>query len=417
MRILFCSGLAVGVLTASLASVAQDGRQAVSPTGSLSGSVYCADTNQPARMASIYLLRIAESTFGSQSYGRTDLDGRFALSHLAEGDYYVVAVLPGYVNLMSSLTRTHLDAMTAEERKKLLREVPRVMVSAHQSAQVAVRLERGAEIDGEVSYDDASPAIGLRVSYTLKTPAEKNPDGAGARMRSEMAYSINGQPTTDDQGRFRILGVPPGEYQVHVTVPTSSSLGPAEDSVTRMIEEPFNQLDVYVGSSLRASQAETIKVDAGGGKQNADIVIPLSKLHTVRGQVILKSTGQPPVVANVQLLYADTQEEARTVVAPNGKFEFFYVPEDKFLLRASAGNQALPSIDSVDGPNPRLGTHRVVWSYPQAGEDAPKIPLAVTGDLENVSIAVPDPSPNQKGPTIEFDRSDGFSHTQGTLPQ
>src|SRR5579862_2537367 len=90
------------------------------PTGSLSGTVYCADTNQAARLAEIYLFHISGKAFGSQSRGQTDLEGRFSLHHVEEGDYYVVAVLPGYVNLLGSLTKAHLDAMTDEDRKNLL---------------------------------------------------------------------------------------------------------------------------------------------------------------------------------------------------------------------------------------------------------------------------------------------------------
>jgi hypothetical protein len=104
-----------GFLTASVAWDAQDVRRAVATFGSLSGTVYCADTNQPARLASIYLIRISESGVGNESRGQTDLDGRFALSHIELGDYYVAAVMPGYVNVLSSLTKPHLDAMTPDE--------------------------------------------------------------------------------------------------------------------------------------------------------------------------------------------------------------------------------------------------------------------------------------------------------------
>lgn len=175
--------------------------------------------------------------------------------------------------------------------------------------------------------------------------------------------------------------------------------------MTRMIEEPFNQMDVYVGADLRASKAETIKVDAGGAKKNADIIIPLSKLHTLRGQVMLKNTGQPPVVANVELLYADTKEIVRTVIAPDGKFEFFYVPEGNFVLRAAAGNDAPPNLDLMGGPNAASGLHPIVWSYPQAGEGSPEIQLQVTGDVDDLTIAVPDPVLNKKSPSIEIERS------------
>ena len=115
---------------------------------------------------------------------------------------------------------------------------------------------------------------------------------------------------------------------MRVTVPMRSSQEAEDNRIMGMIETPFNQLDVYFRGGLRASKADPVRVDAGGSKKDADIIIPLSKLPKVRGQVALKSTSEPPVVANVELLYADTLEIVRTVIEPNGVFEFFNIPEE-----------------------------------------------------------------------------------------
>lgn len=410
MRARFGFSIVVASLGAALACAGQDGQQRTplqrTATGLLSGSVYCADTNLPARMASITLIHISNGGFGTQGYGQTDLEGRFALRDVAEGDYYVVAVLPGYLNLLSSLTQPHLDAMTPEDRGKFLAQLAHVTVSASQPAQVSVRLERAAEIDGTAIYDDGSPAIGLRVSYRLKT-AETQAGGIQARFMANQVFGQNGPLTSDDQGHFRILGVPPGEYLVHVTLPTRSSEQAERGGMPGMLDGPFgeNELDVYVGGGLRESKAEIIKVDSGGANKNADITIPLSKLHTLRGQVLLKSSGQPPVTANVQLLYADDHEQMRSVFAPDGRFEIFYVPEDNFLLRAAAGSDPPPDIEETGGPAAQR--QHVIWHFPVAGDGAPETPLQVTGDLENLTITVPDPAPNKKGPYMEVN-GDGY---------
>jgi len=402
-------GIVIGLLAAALACAPQDAPQQTSKTsvvGSLSGTVYCADTRQPARLAGVYLFLVSDKGLGSRSFGQTDLEGRFSFGHIDEGDYYVVAVLPGYVNLLSSLTKPHLDAMTDEDRKNLLAQIPKVAVTADQSAQISVQLERGAELDGTVSYDDGSPAIGLRVIYKLKTP-EQAAQSAKARFFEDQMDTREMPPTTDDHGHFRLLGVPPGEYLVHVTVPTRSSEQDEKDpNVSRFggLYLP-RDLDVYAGGALRVSKAQVIEVGAGGANRDADITIPLSKLHTIRGQVLLKSSNQPPVSSNVQLLYADTREEARSVFAPNGQFEFFYVPEDSFILRAAAGAQAPPDFNNI---NSATGPRRIVWSFPQAGEGSPELPLQVTRNVENLTIAVPDPDTKKKGPTMEINRGGGY---------
>jgi hypothetical protein len=383
-------------------------------TGSLTGTVYCADTNLPARGAQITLFHISENSLGGGGYGETDLEGRFSLSHVAEGDYYVFAALPGYVNLVSSFAQQHLMSMTAEEREKLLAQALHVTISAGQTSQISVRLERGAEIDGNVNYDDGSPAIGLRVGYKLKT-ADSEASGAQAHMMDNTFFAQIGQPMTDDRGHFRILGVPPGKYLVHVMVPTRSSQHAEVNRYTEMIELQNNgDLKVYVGGAFRASKAEVINVDAGAASRDADITIPLSKLHTIRGQVVLKSTGRPPVTANVRLLYADTKEEIRSVLAPDGRFEIFYVPEESYLVRAAAGAEAPPAVDEESNPETIVAStaQRIIWRIPQAGVDSPGVSVQVTGDVENLTIAVPDPRADKKGPTLEIGPEGvGFSST------
>jgi hypothetical protein len=373
------------------------------PTGSLSGAVYCADTNLPARLATVYLLEITDTSFSTRNSVQSDLEGRFAFNRVPEGDYYVIALLPGYVNLMHSLTLDDLSEISEDDRKKILAELASATVSADQPAQVSIRLDRGAEIDGTVLYDDGSPAIGLRMRFRLKPAKPEAQDPMEPPFEQDPFYAQNGPPTTDDRGHFRILGVPPGEYLVSALVPAASSGHSVENQFIAMMNETFGTLNVYVGNGLRASKAETIKVDAGGAAKDADITIPLSKLHTVRGQVLLKSTGQPPANARVDLIYADTRERVHTAMAPNGEFEIPYVPEGNLILRAVGDNNPLPNMDAMADDAEGTGIGAVAESASvefvlpgaRAGdEDFAELPLTVSGDIDNVTISVPDPPKN-----------------------
>jgi hypothetical protein len=408
----FLQVVALAFLAGALACTGQDAPQQTpemqppakrkAPTGILTGTVYCADTNLPARLTAIYLVQISENSFGTRSAGISDLEGRFAIGHVREGNYYVVAVLPGYLNFLSSLTKSHLDAMTADERKKLLSQVPGITISADQPAQLSIRLERGGEIDGTVMYDDGSPAIGLRMSFKLKSGHESN-GVLPIMMAEEAIYSQTGPPMTDDRGHFRILGVPPGEYIVSASFPAESAEQPKGNRFAEMVGASFGAVDVYLGGGLRASKAETIKVTAGESR-DADITIPLSKLHSIRGHVVLKSTGQPPPAAFVQLIYTDTQEPARSALAPNGEFEIHFVPEGNFILRAAANPEPVPEMSIGDDDDEGVGrvVSETAFSFsvnPTAGkmEGAVEIPLLVSGDADRVNIAVPDPPARQKG--------------------
>lgn len=400
------STLAIAIFwsAATLVCSAQDApppQATVAPTistGTITGTVYCADTDLPARLAAVDLVQTAKYGYAMQDTSTTDLDGRFAFNHVQEGDYYVVAVLPGYENLMSVMTKSFLDAMTADDRKMLLAVVPNVTVSARLPAQLSIRLERGAEIDGNATYDDGSPAIGLHVSIALKTGDESN-GGAPQSSSEPPIYSGAGPTTTDDHGRFRILGVLPGEYLVSVSLPARWAENADANPLAEVMESSIGSMDVFVGGGERAGKAETIKVTTGGASKDADITIPLSRLHTIRGQVLLKSTNQPPGAATVRLLYADTREEARSMVAPNGEFEFHYVPEDSFILRAAASPASWPQVDSRGGDDSGFGFPAGRSSQPlqptdNGSDSSAEMPLAVTSDMDGVSISVPDPSPN-----------------------
>jgi hypothetical protein len=385
--------LAICIFIGRLVCAGQDGQKqteqkaGANQAGTLSGIVYCADTNMPARLAEVNLVHYSESSYKSRMFGKTDLEGRFILKQIPEGDYYLATVLPGYMDLLSLMTKAHLDAMTAEERKKMLALMPKVTISAGKPAQVTIRIERSAEIDGTVLYDDGSPASGLIVSYA--------PIAAGSAAKDEgwvmsgIPNTFSGPSLTDDRGRYRILGVSTGEYLVRVTVPLPLKLYEGAMRYVSGIESslnPWNGLNVYVGGALRASKAKTIKLAADGGTMDADITIPLGTLHTVRGQVLLKDIGQPAVFANVRLLYADTQEEVRSSFATEGKFEINYVPEGNYLLRGAAG-MAPPNPDNFEGQS----FHQITWAYPRAGKRSPEVSVEVNGDLDNVIITVPAP--------------------------
>jgi hypothetical protein len=398
-------GLVFGTMAAGLG--AQDTLPTVKPfhqnkpgtSGIVTGVVYCADTNQPARMAHVSLVPFS----GDPTQGKmadTDLEGRFSIPRVPEGNYFVSANLAGYRNPLAAMPRG-LGTLTPEARKDLESRAPHVTVSAKTPGEISLRLERAAEIDGTVSFDDGSPAIGLRVG--LKAKADKSPlPGDGQVFNSFEAYGNPQEQLTDDHGHFRILGIEPGEYLVSVMVPQMVPPGSAEhadsDLYTQLLRSsPLGGLVVYGGDTLRASKAKAIKVAAGDVTRDADITISLNRLHTIRGQVTLKSSGQPPVAANVQLLYADTREFARVAVAPDGEFEIPYVPEGSFILVATAMSEALPKLNfDEDESIAMAGGHQIVFGdLGHSAEGSAEIQLLVSSDTAGVVIAVPDPVANK----------------------
>ena len=411
-RLAIASLFAIGVMPCGLVCIAQTAppeaqakeAKAKRGTGIVTGTIYCADTNLPARTAQILLIPTSGENRGINGIKSTDLNGRFALRKVPEGRYYVVAKLPGYVDLLTQTSASRVAAMSDDERKAFDAHATTVVVSAAQPADLSIRMDRGSEIDGTVTYDDGSPAISLPIG--LKPKAES---ANGADSPVDVLFTLGNlidqlTRTTDDHGRFRILGVSPGEYLVSVTVPTGSADPSGPAGLVRMVESDLTGgLIVYAGGSLRASTAKSIKVSAGGASADADIVIPLSKLHSIHGEVILKSTGQPPPSAGLQLVYADTQEPARVAIASNGHFDLYFVSEESYFLRAIAEPEALPGMDIDDDDNGGYGffisQNPSGTSDPWTQAGATQVPLVVKGDVASITIAVPDPpAPKQAAP-------------------
>ena|SRR5579862_1888046 len=100
-------------LTRVLATAATPQRGATG--GSVKGKVLCEDTQGAARRAYISL-RVPIKPGGYMPSGgfsaQADLDGSFTISNVSAGEYYVVAVYPGYISMptsTSSPTRYHLS--------------------------------------------------------------------------------------------------------------------------------------------------------------------------------------------------------------------------------------------------------------------------------------------------------------------
>ena len=135
----------------------------------------------------------------------------------------------------------------------------------------------------------------------------------------------------------------------------------------------------------------------GSAVENADITIPLSSLHTLRGRVLMKTTGQSPAIAGVQLLFADSKEVARMAIAPDGEFELRYVAEDTYILRAAASSRPFSKEDLLSDDDTRVrqavapGIGFMFASDGPGQQVAAEMPLRVSDDMDGLTITVPDP--------------------------
>jgi hypothetical protein len=229
-----------------------------------------------------------------------------------------------------------------------------VKAIAQRTTDVTVTLQRAAEIDGTVSYDDGAPAIGSHFHLYRKTST-----GTWSAIGDSPLAGWELPAACDSHGRFTISSLPAGEYRVCALLPTAS-----ED----------NTLSVCLGNVLRPRDSSTIKVAAGEQRSALEIVVPLSGLHTVSGSVTAVTDGHVIRHGNAQLLYPDDHTSLRSAALDqDGRFSFEFVPEGNYLLHVSGATDAKDD-DPATNTAPRYLDK--------------ELPLQVAGDIDNADVVL-----------------------------
>jgi hypothetical protein len=386
----------LGITTAASAQPAH-GDEA-GGTSTVSGRVFCADTNAPARMARV-ILQPAElvdrydenKQMGIAHQGeavQTALDGSFVIPHVPPGTYYVIAALPGYVSPLAPLLGGPWqvrELSDPEARKKIASTVPRVKVQANLPASLNVSLERGAAVSGTIRYDDGSPASGVALQLLVRRDHQWEP------LPSNSFNMERHENITDDQGAYRISGVAGQEYlleaQISVTRVEFSADG--KGNFGRGFGGHEYSFSTYSGNTLRLKEAKPFSVKAGEELRGQDMEIPATRLHTVRGSILAQRDGHVINGGFVALIYPDDKSQASWGWVTNveeSSFQLNFVPEGDYILAVNdaSDNEYVATRDPNNPSITMINPHRL-RSYGPAN-----ISLHVEGDMSGVTINVPD---------------------------
>jgi hypothetical protein len=337
-------------------------------TGIVIGHVYLGDTHLPARMATVALLPIASDEgkdakpADSNATVQTGLDGAFLISGVAPGEYYVVAKKAGYLPAVDA-SDDEFDHPSKDLEHALAAALTPVTVAANRTSTADATLARGAAISGTVRFDDGGPDALVPVQLLRKDESGKwrpfDPPETGGLFE--------GVPT-DDQGHFRAVGLPAGEYLLKTSLETGGY-----------------SLDVYSGDGIRLRDAKAIKVKDGEDSTGDNIEIPLAKLHSVSGVVTSLETGLAVNSARVELHDPDDDSVvAATATGRSGsEFHFLYAPEGEYVLKVKNASDVTGGGTVCPGCTPRPEGEKVVRSYEDGSQ-----PIAIHGDMSGVTIPV-----------------------------
>ena len=361
--------LLTAFLLPAIAFAQQDG-----VTGTVSGHVYCADTQHPARSAHVVLVPLsAAATSPSaaratpQQYpAETRSDGSFLVTHIPPGDYYVSVTYPGYLTPEYQFSADDLLQPSPDVHKRIVETIPTLGVAAGKSASISVSIHRGAAILGTVRYDDGTPVPDIEI-----VPLHRDAAGSWAELtRAASDNNLFENSGTDDLGHFRIRGLAPGEYTLNI--PRAYNIG---------------LLAIYYGDVFFDKDAKSIKLTEGEEFSGADITIRLSKLHTISGSLV-DGSGQPINSGKVALYTVpdNIQTDVAFVDEDDATFFIDLVPEGSYTLRVTdARNVNVQIVRDSKNPNMVQNIKRTVL---QTYGDY-QAPLEVTSDITGLNLAIP----------------------------
>ena len=383
----------VGLLAASSVLRAQTaiplGKDAQVGSGVVTGHVFFADTNGPARFVKVLLkpavasnsgddfAKMMEDTGGAGD-GRsapakpklsaadqaemakqkaasakfmsalTDMmisatvaaDGSYLFTNVRPGSYYVHAIAPGYIDPLSAFSAEDLASTDPAMKQKIAAALTAITVSGTDAVKADLRLERGASIAGRVLYDDGTPAVGWTVRTVHGVPGEPVSMGLVDLGDLDLAH-ISESGTTDDTGHFRIAGLPSGSYvlkaQFQGPVLGQSSFNP------KVVNSgsPFSgggmagmmglKLTVFSGNAMRQADAQPLSVKAGEERSGYDLTVPLHLMHSLGGTVRAKADGHLVNGGTVDITALDTngKDDASVhltaSIHADGTFRFDYL--------------------------------------------------------------------------------------------
>jgi hypothetical protein len=307
-------------------------------TGMIRGAVVAADTGAPVRRAQV---RVSAPQAGTR-VTVTDAQGRFEIRELAPGRYTVTASKAGFVSVQYGQRRpaepgTPLDLADAQAIDKLV-----------------IGLPRGSVISGRVTDEFGEPAANVVIN------ALRFGYGAGTR-RLMLASSQNARDTTDDQGQFRLFGLPPGEYFVSATLRAA----PDVESPT---EEPSGYAPTYYPGTPSLGDAQRIRVDVGQEQSGIAFALFATRLVQVTGAVVdsrgLAASGGAVMLSPASASGVPVAQVTAGSVDEAGQFRLRNVPPGRYVLTANTsggfGNPMRRGAGAERRATTEVGTHDLV---------------------------------------------------------
>lgn len=306
---------------------------ATGPTGtaSITGTVVADDDGHPLALANVVVIGGITGTLKMTS---TDRNGQFSFVNLPADRYTVGASKPPYIGAVAGAKRPARQG------------TPILVANGQKLTGMTVRLPRGAVIAGTIVDEHGRPAPNVSVGlqqWKLRGDERSLVNPPGVAMGA-----------TNEEGRYRFYGVPPGEYvvvamrflgqPVRVLTNAEADQLAAGRTVDLAVDSTKRSAPIYFPGTPRATEAVPVAVASGDERLGVDMRIDYVRAARVDGTVF-GSDGQPVPNATVMLgTVAGSSSMQTSVGARTG-------PDGRFTLAPSIpGPQVLTVANNLANP-------------------------------------------------------------------
>lgn len=309
LALLFFAGFAIPA-AAQVTPARDPGAAAKKGTGIIQGKVSTAE-GRPLRRA-----RVTLSTIGLGADGRrtasTGLDGTYVFKELPAARYRVNVTRGGYL------------ALEYGQRRPGEQGRPIQLAEGQKLERVDFVLPRMSGIIGRVTDENGEPIEGVSV-YAMRSIFY---DG---RRRLVPVSSLS--VSTDDEGEYRILRLPPGSYQVIATTKETWTI------VQNGVESVLGYVPTYFPGVAAPADARRVVVGVGEQARAIDFSMIPGRAAKVSG-IATDSQGRPFTRVGLSeevrgLGGASFRSGPNVTVSPDGSFTALNVPPGEYTLSAS----------------------------------------------------------------------------------
>lgn len=289
---------------------------------------------------------------------RTDETGQFAFESLPAGRYVLSGRKPGYLEI---------------EYGGLRARQPGSPVSVGSAEKIDIRfiLPRASALAGTVTDEGGRPLP----SMTVQLLVMKRSFDTEALQPARDVESRD--VLTDEQGRFRLYGVPPGEYFLGVTPPAKLRLGSVSTSSNAV---PTALASTFYPNAQSISHARRLTIGEGEELVAVDVYVPRTPVAVFTGTT--STEGGAPAVAEVTLFPAVpyvpatfVPTERGTAISLGGIVKVTTKPDGSFAVRGlSPGRYQIVARSAANSSDSNPG-----WAILQ---------VEVTADAQNAERIV-----------------------------